>query len=125
MSLVVSRPLKSRREVPRIPREHWSLSSAASTRSIESILSDTVEVWARLWPEGGPKEVDDGDRLLEGIASFPARGGDPRWRTSARGQAAVGASAVGAAPGTCVRGRCRLGMISEREIGDGKLEHTQ
>ena len=89
------------------------------------MLSGTVDVWARLWPEGGPKEVDDDDRLLEEIASFPARGGDPRWRTSARGQAAVVASAIGATSGSCVRGRCRLGMVSERERDDSKLEHTR
>ena len=53
------------------------------------MLSGTIDVWARLWPEGGPKEVDDDDRLLEEIASFPARDGDPRWRTSARGQASL------------------------------------
>ena len=87
--------------------------------------SDTVDVWARLWPEGGPKGIDDDDRLLEEIASFPARGGDPRRLTSVQGQAAVVASATGTAAGTCVRGRCRLGMVSERERDGSKLEYTQ
>ena len=89
------------------------------------MLSGTVDVWARLWPEGGPKEDDDDDRLVEEIASFPACCGDPRWRTSARGQAAVVASAIGATFGTCVRGRCRLGMVSGRERDGSKLEHTR
>ena len=87
--------------------------------------SGTVDVWARLWPEGGPKGIDDDDRLLEEIASFPAHGGDPRRRTSARGQAAVVASAIGATVGTYVRGRCRLGMVSERERDGSKLEYTR
>ena len=89
------------------------------------MLSGTVDVWARLWPEGGPKGIDDDCRLLEEIASFAACGGDPRRRTSARGQAAVVASAIGTAAGTCVRGRCRLGMVSEREKDGSKLEYTQ
>ena len=67
------------------------------------MLSDTANVWTRLWLEGDPKEVDDDDRLLEEIASFLARGGDPPWRASARGRAAVVVSTVGASLGTCVQ----------------------
>ena len=47
--------------------------------------SGAADVWARLWPEGDPKEVDDDGRLLEEIASFLARGGDTPWRASAWG----------------------------------------
>ena len=42
------------------------------------MMSGTADVWACLWPDGGPKEVDDDGRLLEEIASFLARDGDPR-----------------------------------------------
>ena len=49
------------------------------------MLSGAADVWARLWPDGDPKEVDDDGRLLKEIATFLARGGDPRWRTSAWG----------------------------------------
>jgi len=114
-SLVVRRFLKSRREVSRIPREQWSLNSAASARSIESMLSGTADVWARLWPEGDPKEVDDNGRLLEEIVSSLARDGDSRRRASAWGRASVAASTGGAALGTCVRGRCRRVMIPENK----------
>ena len=41
------------------------------------MLSGTADVWARLWPEGDPKEVDDNGRLVEETASFLARDGDP------------------------------------------------
>ena len=81
------------------------------------MLFGAANVWARLWPEGDPKEVDDDGRLLEEIASFLARGGDPPWRASARGRAAVVASTVGATLGTCVRNRCRRVMVSEKEKG--------
>ena len=79
------------------------------------MLSGAADVWARLWPEGDPKQVNDDGRLLEEIASFLARGGDPRWRTSAWGRAAVVASTVDAALGPCVRGRCHRVMVSENE----------
>ena len=79
------------------------------------MLSGAADVWERLWPGGDPKEVDDDGRLLEEIASFLARGGDPRWRASTWGRAAVVASTGGAALGTCVRGRCPRVMVSEKE----------
>ena len=79
------------------------------------MLSGAADVWARLWPEGDPKEVDDDGRLLEEIASFLARGGNPAWRASTRGRAAVVASAVGTTLGTCARGRCRRAMVSAKE----------
>ena len=79
------------------------------------MLSGTADVWARLWPEGDPKEVDDDGLLLEEIASFLARSGDPPWQVSAWGRAAVVASSVGATLGTCVRGRFRRAMVSEKE----------
>ena len=40
--------------------------------------SGAADVWARLGPEGGPREVDDDGRLLEEITSFPDLGGEPQ-----------------------------------------------
>ena len=79
------------------------------------MLSGAADVWGRLWPEGDSKEVDDSGRLLEEIASFLARGGDPWWRASTWGRASVVASTGGAALGTCVRGRCHRVMVSENK----------
>ena len=79
------------------------------------MLSGTADVWARLWPDGDPKEVDNDGRLLEEIASFLARDGDPPWRVSTRGRAAVVAPTVGATLGTCARDRCRRAMVSAKE----------
>ena len=79
------------------------------------MLSGTADVWARLWPDGDPKEVDDDARLLEEIASFLARRDDPPWRASTRGRATVVASAIGATLGTCARDQCRRAMVSGKE----------
>ena len=69
------------------------------------MLSGAADVWACLWPEGEPKEVDDDDRLLEEITSFLARVGDPPRRASIRERAAAMASAVGSTLGTRARDR--------------------
>ena len=79
------------------------------------MLSGTADVWARLWPEGDPKEVDDNGRLLEEIVSSLARNGDSRRRASTWGRTSVVASTGVAALGTCVRGRCRRVMIPENK----------
>ena len=50
------------------------------------MLSGAADVWARLWPEGEQKEVDDDGRLSEEIASpalaiprdEPQLGNEPR-----------------------------------------------
>ena len=82
---------------------------------MESKLSDTADVWARLWPDGDPREADDDSRLLEEIASFLARDGDPPRQVSAGGRATIIASSVGTTLGTCVRGRCRRAMVPAKE----------
>ena len=41
------------------------------------MLSGAADTWARFWPEGDPKEVDDDGRLLEEIASLLTRVSDP------------------------------------------------
>ena len=86
------------------------------------MLSGAADIWARLWPEGEPNEVDDEGRLLEEITSFLARAGDPPRRASTRERAASTASTVGCTPGTRARERS-LAMVSVTEA-DNRLEYN-
>ena len=84
--------------------------------------SGAADVWARLWPEGEAREIDDDGRLFEEIASFLARTRDPPRRASTRERAAATASAVGSTLGTRARERSRA--IVSIVKNDNRLEHN-